>query len=69
VLTTIADRSRRTAVRISLRLSEELARLRREDEGMTTLEVAVIAAALLAVALLLATIITNAVASHDSTIK
>lgn len=43
--------------------------LREDDRGLTTLEIAVIATALLAAAILVATLITNAVNNHSSTIK
>lgn len=69
----------RTDSRIAPALSPQLTWLRirfaalraraAADDGLTTLEVAIIAAGLLAVAVALVAIITTAVGNHDATIK
>ena len=62
----LTDRATALYVRFQTALSEDLAE---DDRGMTTLEVAVIATALLAVAIALGALITTAVGNHDKTIK
>lgn len=64
----LSDRATALYVRFKMALAD-LPDLREDDRGLTTLEVAVIATALLAVAIAVAALITTAVGNHDSTIK
>ena len=57
------------ATGVYVRAKTAWATLREDDRGLTTLEIAVIATALLAVALVVAKLITDAVTNHSSTIK
>jgi len=52
-----------------IRAQTAWSKLREDDRGLTTLEVAVIATALLAAAILVAGLITSAVDSHSKSIK
>jgi hypothetical protein len=61
----LSDRATALYVRLTTAQSD----LSEDDRGLTTLEVAVIATALLAVAIAVAALITTAVGNHDSTIK
>ena len=66
LINTLVSQATAAYLRLQTALSEDRSE---DDRGLTTLEVAVIATCLLAAAIAVALLITNAVANHDSTIK